>query len=150
MGDLTQELIAALEKQSSQPRITVDGLVLLGNYWFQLMEGGEASVQLFPPKPHRIIFKLKRGDQSVAVLPQRKTEHDLEIEFTGSWERPTPGSASLRPSRIGHLGRLEVWLSFALEPIINRMEGAKNSMLINVALYVKLREKKEEDVANKK
>lgn len=114
------------------PRIQVGKLRLLGNYWFQLVPGQDATVVL-EPSTLKLILKVEEFDLPGELETKQESPEDkqtLTLSFLHMKKMGIGGYGTKQPLNIGHLGNLELWASYILKPFVD-------SVHISLALYIK-------------
>lgn len=136
-----EEILRQTWEDAERPRAVVGDLALLGNFWVQMRYGQEAKIQLFPPKDPTLVLRLIEENEADMSGGYLRSKEELEYRIimpSGAKERV--GIASLRPGRVGSLGRVEVWLSYSLEPMSDPTGEESDSALVSLAIYLKWRE----------
>ena len=128
-----------------EPKLSINGLQSIGTYRFQLSPGEEAVFQLYPT-PNRVIFILKDMKEDAKPRLKIKTEsNDLFLSFEGLGKIMKWGTT--KTSRIGTYREgkenVEIWHSFSVST-------AKESVMFDVALYLKISQEESDGSAESK
>ena len=123
-----------MKPEEIKPTITVGGLTLVGNYWFQMKEGQEAAIEI---PPLRFIFLLEDfngdGDPESEVLPS----DDPRVSRIVFRNMKKIGSmsqyATTYPGSMAQMGGKTLFISYSLRLHLE-------SMFISLAIYAKEKE----------
>jgi hypothetical protein len=129
-------------QREEQPVVRIGEFTLVGNYWFQLVPGEEAVVEI-PPLPLRLIMTVE--DFGAIGLPETKyipTEdsHTAKLVFRRVKRTGIGGFGTQRAVQLGWMDNVEIWVSYVLRSF-------QDTVHVTLALYTK--PKKEEADASK-